>query len=411
MSIGDIHKSQSKLDNCLKDFETLENISEHNRELILDFYNYLQAEGLSTGRIRRILYSWKQLIDEINWKLDEVEKDELVKLVGQINQNNIREKELSDYTLSEYKQAIRKFYVDYMEKKRTDFDGEELCNFFTTTVSDKPVDPDRLPTPKTVENMVKNTDRTRDKALIMTIWSSGGRIGEVLGLKWKDVLFQDEIVKVHFRRTKTGDSRKVPLRAGLLYLQELQEKDERSSDPEAFIFRNLNRDKQLSHAGVCEILRKARENTDIPARIKTNPHAFRKGRATYLASEGMNQAQLCQFGGWVQGSSHVAKYVRMADSDVEQGIKELTGLDSGEDQDKVDLTPVKCYECKELNKFEAENCSNCGTVLKSSKMFEQSQIDEATDDLMFEIATSEAGFSEEEIKDKAQELVDEKFKR
>jgi hypothetical protein len=99
----------------------------------------------------------------------------------------------------------------------------------------------------------------------------------------------------------------------------------------------------------------------------------------------------------------------MADSDVEQGIKELTGLDSEENKEKIDLTPIKCYKCKESNKFEAENCSNCGEVLKSSKMFEETQINEATDELVYNVAMNEGGFTEEELREKAEELVNQKF--
>lgn len=144
-------------------------------------------------------------------------------------------------------------------------------------------------------------------------------------------------------------------------------------------------------------MRRIRKKTDIPDRIKTNPHAFRKGRATYLAAQGMNQAQLCEFGGWVQGSGEVAVYIRMAESDVEQGIREISGIQKREDDTEEDLDPVKCQECKKLNKFEAENCRDCGATLKTSDLFTEVQIEEMKDELKTKMIEEDIGKSEEEI--------------
>ncbi len=410
MSIGDIHNRDGRIKKTVQKLENSTEYSKHNKEVILDFKDFLFSQNLSKDRIARYLYSWHQLLQHVDYKLDEVEKDDLIELVGKINQDKIKDRELSEYTKMEYKKAVRKMYTDYLESKNPEFDGETLCDFFSLTVNTSHTDPDRLPTPEVVSMLVQNASRIRDKALIMTLWSSAGRIGEVLGLQWKDVKFSNDITKIRFRDTKTGGSRTVPLRAGYLYLKDLQDSDQRSDESDAFVFRNLTNDKQMSHKAACGILKRARSDTNIGARVKTNPHAFRKGRATFLAAQGMNQAQLCEFGGWAQGSSHVAKYIRMAESDVEEGIRQIAGIQEADEKFRKDLNPVQCYDCNELNKFEAENCTSCGAVLTTSEMFEQKQIEEATDELVFEIAKSETGFTEDEIEKKAQELVEEKYR-
>lgn len=66
-------------------------------------------------------------------------------------------------------------------------------------------------------------------------------------------------------------------------------------------------------------------------------HAFRKGRATYLVAQGMNQAQLCKFGGWLQGSKHVSKYIRLAEADVENGLKQTYDMETKESDSERDL--------------------------------------------------------------------------
>jgi integrase/predicted nucleic acid-binding protein len=405
MTDGDIHNRDSRIANTIEKLENLEELSEDNREILLDFKDYLYSEDLSKDRISRHLYNCVRLAPYIGFKLDQPEKKNLAGLVRKINSSEIsKQEEIADATKAEYKKTIKKLYNHFLIGFRGEDLDEDLCDFFKVTVKKKLVDPDRLPGPREAEKLVKQADRIRDKAFLMVLWSSAGRIGELLGLKWKDVKFESDISKIRFRDTKTGDNRTVPLHAGFLYLKELQEADHKSDDPEAYVFRSLTTDGQLSYNGACEIINRVEDDAGIPNRIKTNPHAFRKGRATYLASQGMNQAQICEFGGWVRGSDEVAIYVRMAESDVEAGIRKVAGIKENGKENERDLHPVQCYECGRLNKFEAETCKNCDTSLNTSKLFEEKKIEEVTENLVFDIAKNEAGIDKDEIREKAEEV-------
>ncbi|MFB6100493.1 MAG: tyrosine-type recombinase/integrase, partial [Candidatus Nanohalobium sp.] len=228
-------------------------IQDYNKEVIKEFKRFLDAQDLSIDRISRYLYTWKRFTEHISWKIDEASKDNMIDLVADINKDRIRDRELSDHTKMEYKKALKKMYGDFLESKREDIDGESLTDFFSTTVPRKRTDPDRLPRPEHIKSMIKQADKIRDKAFMITLWSSGGRIGEVLGLQWKDVKFKDSLTSVKFRKTKTGGSRTVPLRAGVVYLQELQTSDEKSNDPDAYIFRSRYGD-QMSYNAAYSII-------------------------------------------------------------------------------------------------------------------------------------------------------------
>ncbi|MFB6076887.1 MAG: tyrosine-type recombinase/integrase, partial [Candidatus Nanohaloarchaea archaeon] len=314
-----------------------------------------------------------------------------------------------EQTKREYKKAVKKLYSDYLDSKKPEFDGDEFCDFFTLTVSESYTDPDRLPGPKEVRELVKAADRLRDKAFIMTLWSTGGRIGEILGLKWKDVKFRNDIATVVFRDTKTGGNREVPVVSGYLYLRDLKEADARGDEPEAFLFRSLQDDTQLSHNGACNIIQRARKYTGIPERVKTNPHAFRKGRATFLASQGMNQAELCAFGGWVQGSREVAKYIRMGKSDVEASVRRVAGMEPEDDPEEEDLNPVQCHQCGELNKFEATNCTTCGEVLETAELFNEVQVERAKDALKDRMIKEKVGIDDDRMDELAEQVVEEEM--
>lgn len=355
----------------------------------------------------------------IDYNLIDIDKRKVVDLVGDINNNNLKEKDLKESTRAEYRKTLKKFLGDFLENMKQEyqelekeFDGKDLTEFFNSTAPKSRPDPDRLPTPNTVRELVKNATNNRDKALIMTLWSTGGRIGELLGLRWKDLKFKtrqgERIAQVHFKDTKTGGDRKVPVRSGLTYLNKWETESTESNNPDKYIFHNLDNGKQLGYTGARKIVTRASKNSDIDPNKKINFHAFRKARATFLASKGMNQSTLCEYMGWVQGSDIAAVYVGLSESDKENSIMEMAGIETTEEETESDLLPVKCHnpDCRELNPFEAESCKECGEVLKTSDRFEEIKIQEATDDLVYEYAKSEKGYTDAELKEKAKELLD-----
>jgi len=420
MTNGDPHNHKRQLKNSLSKVRQNPDISKHNKELLEQFYSYLVSQDLSDSRINRHLQCIRVLAEHIDYTLEICSKTQMRELVADINTNEIKERKLSDSTKAEYRKTLIKFYSDFLENMKEDipsldesFDGENLTNFFTSTTRRNIPDPDLLPTPNTVRQLVKNTDKTRDKALLMILWSTGGRISEILGLQWQDVRFQQnkghKVAKVIFRDTKTGDNRKVPVRSGYVYLKNLQNKDSRSSEAEAYVFRSEQTDTQLSYRSAYKVIKRARKRSDVDAHIKTNPHAFRKGRATFLAAQGMNQASLCDYMGWVQGSKEAAVYVKLAESDKENSIMKVSGLEVRETEREKDVLPVKCPECGELNIWEAVSCVECGQVITQGEMFEMVQVEEKTGEFMEEIIRSQTEYNPETINEKAKEFVKKEF--
>lgn len=169
MSDGDIYNGGREIKRNVERIKNLDKISENNREALLDFKNYLLSQGLSDSRTNRYLYTWCRLSSHVDFDLYEPEKDDVIKLVGKLNQGEIKEKEMAPGTKKEYKKAVNKFFKDFLGSKKEDIDGEYLTDFFTTTVKSSRTDPDRLPTPNVVKEMVKQANRLRDKAAIMAL--------------------------------------------------------------------------------------------------------------------------------------------------------------------------------------------------------------------------------------------------
>lgn len=412
MSDGDPHNRKERIQSTLQTVKTSEKISEHNKELFLDFKKYLEGEGLSQDRISRYLYSLKKVVEEVDWKLSEPDKDRLIELVGDINQSKYWSKEISESTKAEYKKLVRKLYKDYLNAKKTQIDGEQLTDFFTVTVKKNYADPDELPKPRHIASIVKHCERTRDSAFCMLLWSSSGRIGAILGLRWKDIRFHEDIATVKFRDTKTGDNRKVPVASAFPYLKHHKENSIISDNPEAFVFRKINStnpEGQLSYNGAKGIIERAVERAEIPDYIRTNPHAFRKGRISDLARKGFSEAQVSKVSGHIIGSDEIRVYCRLASEDITSSIREEAGLEVEEDEvEKDPLRPKKCANksCNYLNKWENEHCTNCGKVLETGELFKEVKTKEAEEEIRKNIVKKETNWDSEEVSEKAEELVE-----
>lgn len=412
MSDGDPHNRKQRIENTIDNIKTSDKISQHNTELALDFKKYLEGQGLSQDRLSRYLYSLKRVAIEVEWNLDEPDKDRLIELVGDINQSKYWSKDIAHATKKEYKKLVRKLYSDYLDSKRDDIDGEELTDFFAVTGKKNYADPDELPKPRHVAEMVRRCRRPRDSGFIMLLWSSSARIGAVLGLRWKDIRFHEDMATVKFRDTKTGDDRKVPVASAFPYLKSHKENDPLSVEPEAYVFRTIQSnepEEQLSYNGAKSIIERAVKHAKIPDRIKTNPHAFRKGRISDLARKGFSEAQISKVSGHIIGSEEIRVYCRLASEDVTSSIREEAGLEVEEDEvDKDPLRPKKCpnKSCNHLNKWENEHCTNCGEVLQTGELFKEVKTKETEEEIRKNIVDKETSWDDEEVSEKARKLVE-----
>lgn len=423
MTQGDIHNHQNIVNNLEKDLKNHSKITEKDKEILVkglnnapSFLTYLRNQGMSKSRIRRYMYSWKRITQYTNWEILEADKTKIATFIGHMSQDQFHKKDgtpFSESTKREYKKSIRKMYTDYIQEYQEElgfedtYNGEDLINF-TLTIDRNFTDPDRLPKPRHIKELVETADRPRDKAYIMTLWSTGGRNGEVLGLKWKDVKFTNSIGKAVFRDTKTGGDHTVPLAEAYPFIKRHRNEDPESKNTDRYVFRSQMTDTQLSSTGAANIIMRVKEKTDIPDKIKVNPHAFRKARASYWARQGKGEAWICKHMNWVQGNAIVSHYCRIAQEDVEQGVAEHLNLEvkdkQGDEESKV-LTPCECYDCGAVNSFEADVCEECGTVLDSSDLFIETQIEEKSVEFMEEVIKSETGFEPEEFDEKAEEFV------
>lgn len=201
----------------------------------------------------------------------------------------------------------------------------------------------------------------RDKALVLVLYESGCRIGELLSLKIKNLAFDDygAVLRV---TGKTRD-RRVRIISSAPALTAWLEHYEGANDPEAYLWpprSNSNRDTHYPavHASICKTLEKLALAAGIKKRI--HPHLFRHSRATALASK-LTEAQMKEYFGWTQSSGMASVYVHLSLRDVDNALLELQGLSKRADKQEEQMQVIFCKRCHEKNSPSTKYCNRCGS--------------------------------------------------
>ncbi len=254
-------------------------------DAIADFQTYMKIErGLSENTI--ISYS-----SDLKLMLVYLEK-------YQINQSPF---EISTQTIIEY------IYHKSKSSKKSSQSRTISClqSFFDYLMfenirTDNPID--RVETPKVgrqlpnilsvneIEMMIETIDVShslgiRNRAIIETIYGSGLRVSELIGLTFSNIFFKENIFRI---RGKGDKERLVPI--GKIckywlkkYLNEARNHSEVHHEYQDIIFLN-RRNTSLSRVMVFNIVRMAALNAQIQQSI--SPHSLRHSFATHLIENG-----------------------------------------------------------------------------------------------------------------------------
>ena len=252
---------------------------------IAAFHNYLQAErGMAANTV--LAYS-RDLERFGQWAADGGLADYLQPTLRELSQylSFLREEELAPPSVARHLVALKMFYRFLRLEERVKENAIELLS--------SPILWERIPqvlSPESVEKLLAGpqaSDRfyLRDRALLETLYATGSRASEVVGLKLEDLYLDSGFCKCLGKGSK---QRVVPLGRPALkalreYLQELRPKLIRgvADCPWVFVSRGgrvLTR--EMLWILVKKYVRRAGLNT------KASPHTLRHSFATHLLAGG-----------------------------------------------------------------------------------------------------------------------------
>lgn len=264
-----------------------------------------------------------------------------------------------------------------------------------------------------VKQMLRFTKCQRDRALVMLLWNTGCRIGELMAANIGDVNLKTKEIKV---TGKTG-TRELPITTALPDLKQYLNQRSGNSDEPLFAS-NANLDYRLTIRGAQQMVNILAKNAGIVGK-KFNCHAYRHGRITELASKGIPEMHLRLHAGWKRNSNSPEQYIHPKAKEVKNRVREIdTGKKIEEENPPVDMNPKTCYNCDTENAFDAKYCSICSVVLdehlalqlkEAEKKAEAEKMEEIKRDLLGEIHVLEVESdlrAEAKYQDKLKELDD-----
>jgi len=246
-------------------------------------------KGLSKGRIQRYIHTFKEM-----------------KELG-VDLENLNEKEIDKYyfwLMNSDQAQWTKVTKWRCFKKICRFVNKDI-DFSEWAVKIPKTEPEILSL-REISAIVENLPSFRDKLLVLLLYESGARIGEILNLRRGDVTFDEYGAKLRLKgKTGTRYIRVVKTARFLEAWVELNKSDR--------LF-------ELSNQRVCQILKEAAKKAGIKKRV--HPHLFRHTRATHLAKY-LTEPELKVYFGWSKDSRMPAIYVHLSGRDVDDKILQI----------------------------------------------------------------------------------------
>ena len=377
-------------------------ISKKNKDHIFTFLDELSAQGLSIARIQKYCYYLTRIVKTLKKDFSKVNKDDIVDLLNEIEKMKVRAggragKPLSDWSKHDYRIVIKRFFKWLREKEGQSFGVREYpdeVKWFSVNIpKSKRRKPRNLLKVEDIEALVDAATNVRNKLFVRLSYETGARIGELLsltldGIEWDEHGATVQIFgKTGERKIRIIDS--VPLLSAWLRehpkVEEIKTKkgvtELVKKDNNALLFCGLHgSDPGYNYFRI--MLHRLGKKAGIKKPM--NPHHFRHSRATEL-SKYLTEAQLCQYMGWVPGSSQTATYVHLSGRDLDSAILKMKGIKIQEEVEEEKKQPITCPKCKTVNDSLAKWCINCGLGLDPKTMMDYQKKKEKAAKTGFEV--------------------------
>jgi integrase/recombinase XerD len=338
--VGDIIDYQRRVESAMQRLER-STIPEEDRKLIKDFVHYKTAsENIKLSGQDKYLRFLVVIAERYlgGRTFASLTREDMVKVIA-----NLERSPLSAWTKHVYRVTLKTFLV---------WAGKEKEVAWIKTPKPRTL-PDEILTEQEISRMIDSALSLRDKALIACLYEGGFRIGELGGIRIKDVEF-DRYGAIMMVEGKTG-MRRVRLIWSMPYLSQWLEAHPQREDRTAPVWVNQYGEASR-YASIRELLRSAAKRAGI--KKKVNPHNFRHSRSTHLASQ-LTESQMEEYLGWVQGSKMPSIYVHMSGRDLDGDLLKMYGLEDKRDDEPVKLKMQECSHCRTVNTPGARICVNC----------------------------------------------------
>jgi len=368
----DIHNMKKRLEQVKTRLESSK-INNNNKKKIKKYLALNQANDLSIARVEKITQTLLQIGKMIKKDFVKMGDDDVIGIFAKINQAKTnRNQDWSEWTKSDHKKIFKKFYYKFIKGYDEYPPGLKLK---IGTPKSNNIVPENLLTVKEITKVASVTDKVRDKALVYVLYESGARIGELLSMRIGDVHF-DKFGALLDVTGKTGSRRIRIITSKQILMDWINQHPLKEVDSPLWVDAKK---KSLKYSATVRVLQRLFKRTNI--KKKFNPHLFRHSRATHLAKLQLNEAMLKKFFGWSEKSEMASFYVHLAESDVDNALLELHGIEIKKEGKKLEkaFRSIICPACNRELTPDVKICP-CGMIfdrtLTRQRMIDHKVIDE-----------------------------------
>jgi len=315
-----------------------------NRKLLLEFNREKTAQGAAEGT--RYMYLFCAV--------------KLAKHFGGKSFRTLKKADLIDFfeRWKAYKSPCLKITLKAFFKWLNNGTYPETVSWIKTGGFARRKLPEDILTQEEIKALADSCLNPRDRALILLLYESGARAGELIGLDIKNVKF-DEYGAVLMLDGKTG-MRRVRVIDCVPDLKTWLNNHPHGKNPDAPLFPELRGklNRLGNHATLANIVYSAKRRAGLKKRV--HPHLFRHSRATHLAKD-FTEQELKVIFGWSGSSQMPATYVHLSGADLDRKMLEKRGIIQTDDhRHENELKPVACRNCHCENSATARFCTQCG---------------------------------------------------
>lgn len=365
----DAHGTARRIERAVQSIKNSTKLSDREKQKILAFDEFLTAKGI--GEKRRLVYllTLPRLRLLLRKSFGSASKQDMITLMAKLEHLNLEE-----WTKHTYRVVAKKF-CQWLHGMEGDEYPSQVSWIHSRAVSNRRVLPEELLTTEDLQTMLKAAGKDpRDKAFIMTLWESGCRIGEILGLRVKHAVF-DEYGVILRVSGKTGERRvRIVSSAPLISAWLTHHPDRDHPDAPLWV---QSKDEAFTYDAARMMLRRRAKQAKIKKDV--NPHMFRHSQASELAND-LTEAQMNEYFGWRQGSKMPAIYVHLSGRNIDQKILEMKGVKKPERHEE--RVVKACTRCGHINPPNGRYCMKCALPLDLKAALEIEEKRKRADDTM-----------------------------
>ena len=370
----------------------------------------LRTEDMQLGDIKELVEN-KERLDKFNQELtDKIQEAHYKTQSGDLSVRNKR-----GYW-NVWKRALETEGLDTSERQNYISNNVSFSSDKSQMTGRVKTTPEDLPTPQQVKKFLRTLERTsssksslRNQALVLMLWDTGARIGEIIEdsdelqtIKMEQVSVKGDRLKIKIKgnKNRSNDSqakdRTVEIFQGRKTLMDYISQHPKKDDPEAFLFpptasnQHYEGEERFYTATSKQPIRRKIHQTRKEAGLDFNTdnepfHIFRKGMITYNVVNIMSWEKVCEKLK-KDPSSTMPTYLKMSMDDINATAAEGFGLDreTRENEHRMKgppLLPKECQKCGEESKCFLENCESCGTELPDAEMPDNLETEMSEEDM------------------------------